>query len=557
VTAVRVLLLIADLAAVGSAAVLLLLASIGGFDVAWGPLSLRVNDFDRPIIVLVASTALQAQLLRRARPDERLSRVIPERAAVQGLVALLLAAGATYVHVHVRSCGGLDSYGYVSAASLVAEGRLIEPQPLARLLPFPEASRAATPLAYVVAPDGESRAPRFPLGLPLVMAVFKVFGPEGPFFAPLTMAVLTLLVVFLLARQAESPRAGLFAAAIVAVDPVFVDLAIQPMSDVPAACWLLIAVWLRVVESRWPVLAGVAAGMAFLTRPALITAVVALFGLTARRSRDTWWFGATLAMALLVQAVLNVTLYGGVWSSGYGRAAEIFVPARLAAAATNIVTWVTYVHTPIFWIAWIASLWVMSGRRWVWQVSGVAVACALPYLLYIVYDDWESTRFLLPGIVLVLVVASCGVERIVSRTMPAWRGLALLALALACAFASHRFLGRHQVFDLARGEAKYPLVGAWVRDRTPARAVVLASLHSGSIRYYAGRETVRWDEIPPGALRATLKSLQEAGRGVYLALDAPSEPDAFDLRFRAELGAIEMAAVGRVREVSFFRLAVP
>ena len=47
----------------------------------------------------------------------------------------------------------------------------------------------------------------------------------------------------------------------VAIDPLMVDYAIQPMSDVPAACWLLAAVWLRLERPKWPEAAGICAGM--------------------------------------------------------------------------------------------------------------------------------------------------------------------------------------------------------------------------------------------------------------------------------------------------------
>ena len=89
-------------------------------------------------------------------------------------------------------------------------------QPLAELLPFAGAAKAAAPLGYVVAPDGRSRVPRFPLGLPLVMAIFRVFGGEGPFLVPLVCGLLTLLVVFLMARESASTVTGLFAASLVA-----------------------------------------------------------------------------------------------------------------------------------------------------------------------------------------------------------------------------------------------------------------------------------------------------------------------------------------------------
>ena len=122
--------------------------------------------------------------------------------ASRGLVAILIASAGVYLHHHVRIAGGLDSYGYVSTAKLIAAGRLSEPQPLAQVLPFENALSAATPLGHVPRADGEASVPRFPIGLPLVMAAFSVFGPQGPFFVPLVMALAALALMFALTLAA-------------------------------------------------------------------------------------------------------------------------------------------------------------------------------------------------------------------------------------------------------------------------------------------------------------------------------------------------------------------
>ena len=143
--------------------------------------------------------------------------------------------------------------------------------------------------------DGEASVPRFPLGLPMVMAVFTMFGSTGPVLRAARHGVRV-------DRARISPRARahfrcriphhaartLLAAALLAVDPLFAAYAIQPMSDVPATCWLLAAVWLCTGGSGQrrgltrPA-RGVCAGMAMLTRPALLPAVVVLLVLRGRR----------------------------------------------------------------------------------------------------------------------------------------------------------------------------------------------------------------------------------------------------------------------------------
>src|SRR5688572_18207132 len=82
----------------------------------------------------------------------------------------------------VTACGGLDSAGYVGSARLLLSGHLMAYEPIARVLPFPDATAAAAPLGFVQAGQPYYISPRFPPGLPLVMALTaSVAGRIGPF----------------------------------------------------------------------------------------------------------------------------------------------------------------------------------------------------------------------------------------------------------------------------------------------------------------------------------------------------------------------------------------
>jgi hypothetical protein len=593
-----------DVAVVLLATSVLLILTLGGIDYDWGGLHIRLHSISRPLALLAlalgARLALAAGIFQGSwGPTPTSSHPAPSRLALaagalrlvatRGLLALLLAIGAVYAHYHVRVCGGLDSYGYVSTASLIASGHLTEPQPLVEYLPFESASSAVAPLGYVAGPDGHTQVPRFPLGLPMVMALFKIFGPMGPFFVPLLMAYATMALGFLLGREPGVAASGLFAAAIVASDPLLVDYAIQPMSDVPAACWLVAAVWLRIGGSertrptRGPqrgsrvgvryvgrvfldpaILAGACAGMAFLTRPALLIAAIALGLVTLDRSfRETARFGATLAAFIVVQMAVNLMLYGSVGTSGYGPASYMFEisRSRIIANASNFAKWLTYSHTAVIWLLWPAALAILRRRRWAWQISAVAAAAALPYLFYLVFDDWESSRFLLPAIVLVLILAARALSALLAQPSSAsalrWRPasagpLVLFMIALGCTSASHRFLQYEGVYRLGDLEAKYALAGEWIKTHTPDRAVVLAGLHSGSIRLYGLRPTIRWDQIPADKLSPTLRNLEAAGYQPYLALDVASEPPLFAERFRSD-PRIQTEQIARIRVVNIYR----
>jgi len=563
------------------AACLLLMLAFGGVDIGLGPLQLRLHDWSRPLVLLGVVLAARAWRASAFAPGgASADRPLAPYLVTSALLALLLAIGVAYTQHHVRFAGGLDSYGYVSAAALLASGHLTEPQKLVTLLPFEDAPAAAAPLGYVPGPDRRTSVPRFPLGLPLVMAVFRIFGPNGPFFVPLLMSFGTFALAYAMAKQPGMPAAGIFAAILVAADPLMVHYGVQPMSDVPATFWLIAALWLRLEHPRWGIASGLCAGMAILTRPALIPAVVVLALVTTDpiSIRPTIRFGATLCAFAIVQMALNLVLYGSIRSSGYGPAANMFQLSgpRVAANVSNFGKWLTYSHTALIWLVWPAGLIVLRHRAWAWQISAVAAAAAAPYFFYLVFDDWESSRFLLPAIVLILILFARALAVVLSPHLShlshpshpshpshlshlshpshpsSLSYLVLMLLAFLWAMTSHRFLEREGVYRFASVESKYALVGEWFKTHTPERAVVLAGLHSGSIRFYGQRETIRWDQIPADKLEATLHNLRDQGYDPYLALDVPSEPPLFQGRFGSQRSAAA-EQIARVRVVNIYK----
>jgi hypothetical protein len=250
---------------------------------------------------------------------------------------------------------------------------------------------------------------------------------------------------------------------------------------------------------------------------------------------------------IAVQLMLNRVLYGNALASGYGPASHMFEVSatRLGANADSFAHWLTYSHSPAIWLVWPAALFALRQQRWAWQVSAVAAAAAAPYLFYLVFDDWQAGRFLLPTIVLVFILFARAVGELPHRS------LIMLLVACACAWSSHRFLEREGVYRFGSVEAKYALVGEWFKTHTSDRAIVLAGLHSGSIKLYGARETIRWDQIPSDRLGATLTALETAGYEPYLALDNPSEPPLFRAQFSSDADRAE--PVARVRVVDIYR----
>jgi hypothetical protein len=146
----------------------------------------------------------------------------------------------------VTSCGGLDSAGYLGQSRLLLSEHLTK-RAVARALPFDAATAtsAAAPLGFVPSAAPFTIAPRFPPGFPLVLAVARATaGPSAPFLIPPLFAFGAVLCVALIVRARMGPIAAGLAGVLLASSPVFVDMALQPMSDAPAMFWTTLATYL-------------------------------------------------------------------------------------------------------------------------------------------------------------------------------------------------------------------------------------------------------------------------------------------------------------------------
>jgi hypothetical protein len=82
---------------------------------------------------------------------------------------------------------------------------------------------------------------------------------------------------------------------------------------------------------------------------------------------------------------------------------------------------------------------------------------------------------------------------------------------------------------------------------------VLANQHSGSLRWYGRRETLRWDFIAPEDLANTVREVESRGATAYVALEG-DEVRMFDERFAGAVDQLQIDHVGRLRNVHFRRL---
>lgn len=458
----------------------------------------------------------------------------------------------------LASIGGADSYGYVSASSMIAGGRLIDPAPIAEWLSATNRLAIASPLGWTPAPDGSGIAPTFPIGTSLVMALFTLVGGTSAvyFVGPFT-GLITLSLVYRLAREWFDGETALFATAIVAWNPLFIGYAKQPMSDMPATMWIMLALWLSVRASNGSAFgAGLAAGAAVVTRPVLLVAA-AVIPIAAHRGHSPRQrlaiAGVGLALVLLLLMAIQNHLFGSPFLTGYGSGAALFSWSHVQ---TNLEIFMRHGWSVLgpLWIPGLIIGLFAARPEPRGKPAAIFAAVTLPYLFYLPFDHWETLRFLLPGIVPLTVVVADGLMHIARMPRkPAVTAAVVTAFLAIVAGRSEMLLRASGVWDVATMEARYPLAGDWINVNTPQESVVMANQHSGSLRWYGMRQTIRWDFIAPDQLVTTVRDLQSHGATVYVALEG-DEVAMFDQRFAGVIDRLEVDHVGRVRNVSFRRL---
>lgn len=527
-----------------------IISGIAGVDLDLGAFSLRSHGALRGLAIAAVALALRLRLGIDAWP-EWLFRM-------SMLVAIALSV-ATWFRFLLTTMGGADSYGYVSASQLLASGRLIADAPIAEWLSLPNRLAVASPLGWAPSANGSGIAPAYPIGTSALMALFSLVGglPAVWLVAP-TAGLITLLLVYHVTRAWYDGQTALFAVALAAWNPLMITYAKQPMSDVPATMWIMLALLLALRPSGASAFgAGLAAGAAVITRPALLIAA-AVMPLVAHRGdsprRRAVLSGAGLAIGVAVQMAIQQELFGSALSTGYGATSALF---SIEHITTNLRIFATqgWTVTGPLWIVGLILGVIAARPEPRARPPIILAAVAVPYLFYIPFDHWETLRYLLPGLVPLTVLVADGLIHLAR-----WPGNRVATAAISCVFIagvagqSAYLLEKSSVFDVGSLEARYPLAGQWVSVNTPTDSVVLANQHSGSLRWYGNRATLRWDFLEPGALLTTVQELEARNATVYVALEG-SEVEMFDTRFASVIDRLRVDHVGRLRNVHFRRLA--
>jgi dolichyl-phosphate-mannose-protein mannosyltransferase len=544
-------------------------ALTGGFKVVIAGVRISSHSWERPaLFAAIGAIALAIATRARIAVASRNLAVALESPAVSRWLFAAAAMWAVAIGIGFGTFanGGADSYGYVGQARLFAHGKLTDTIPINRAYDWPNVDYTLTPLGFTKGRHRGEIAPMYPPGLPLLLAPFSAVSERAIYIVvPLFGALLIWLTYRFGVVSGDGP-AGALAALLLAVSPTFLYQVVQPMSDVPcAACWLAALVVAARGSLPSAIGSGLVSSLAILIRPnlaplAFIVAALSIWSNPSARGRTAIAFFAALLPGVCLLGWIQEVRYGSPLASGYGTASDVFALEYVGANLARYPRWVTESHTPFIWLSIGAPIWIVRHARnvslsWAGLVLAAAVWCAyLPYMFF-QPNEWFYTRFLLPAIPLMLFFACACAMAAVRTLSPLWRVPVAAMFAVAIVAASVSYAERHGAFDIRNQERKYPLAGNFVRTHGPANAFVLAAQHSGSIRYYADRPTLRWDLLSPARLDQVLATFRAQGYEPILVVDV-GEYEVFRDRFaatgqRAVQQLVPLAVLGDARVFAF------
>jgi hypothetical protein len=537
----------------------------GGVGWMLGPIRLSSRQPLRPF--LLGAVLAGWYIWRYPRAERSADGQWTLRWLAKASLAAVLGAMAVEVFLAMRygsfAAAGSDSYGYVSQAQLWLSGTLRLEQPWVAELPWANREWMFAPLGYRPAsPDG-TIVPTYPAGLPIVMALFlAVSGQNGPFFVVPVFGAITLGLTYLLGKEATGSRGvGALATLLLLASPVFLSHILVPMSDVPAATgWALVCL---LVLRQHSMAAGWAAGLTLLIRPNLF--LLALLPVLAWHTSQEKLlrYGQGIAPALIAIMALNTYLYDGPLTFGYGAIFESYALSSLPANAINYLRWLFETQTPLILLAVVPFLvggilrddTSFSPRACLGVL--IALTC-LSYLFYAVFNHWFYLRFLLPAYPALFVLMAAAIFWLCRKLPMEARAPVAMLVCLAMMLYGIKVGRDAGVFGVAQYEQRHVRAAAEVATRTPENAVVLSVQHSGSVRYYARRITLRYDWLPADELDAAIRDLTAKGYRPYLVVDDWEQKE-FQSRFSPanRLGRLDWEPMSRVPgspEVRIFQM---
>jgi hypothetical protein len=408
-----------------------------------------------------------------------------------------------------------------------------------------------------------------------MVAFRKALGSQGQYYVVPVLGALAAWLTFALGRWLTGSSAvGLSAALVLAVSPPFLAALMWPMSDVPVtAAWTLAFLLALRGSPRASAASGIVASVAILIRPNLVpvAGIIAIsllwrsvcdHGPSRRALLSPLAFVSGVLPGIAAVAALNTDLYGSPFRSGYSSVNRIYTPAYLAINAPRYTRWIltsrsAYVLLGVgaMLLHWPRTIRVPHRAPARFLVAGVVFVIWLSYMLWVpqAEHDWPFLRVLLPLWPISIVFAAALAADVLARLRVPGVSGALVAIAVVVGLTGYLATKRYGAFEPRPAESRYARTAAYVSAHTPAKAVIFSMQHSGSLRYYAGRVTVRYDFLDPAWLDRGAAAVSKLGYPTFILLDTWEEPE-FRRRFAAtsELGRLDWAGVEVVPGVRLY-----
>ena len=391
-----------------------------------------------------------------------------------------------------------DANGYMAQARLIAqEGR--------------SDIAVESPAQYVGdhwMPAGSGRYfGQYPPGLPVLLAVvFRLFGPEAALWVIPVMGSLSLLGLYLVAREWAGPGWGLLAATLMAFNP-FANFHALGADSHTAVCFFLMWGLFGLVKwestrSAWSAaLSGFCMGFIPTVRypEALFLLAFALFVAMSWRRADGYrslvagLVGA--AVPIIALAVRNQSAFGAFWRTGYSISGEqtgfgigylidyfipyLFLILTLGAAAVFVVG--------------VRGMVLLCKRPETRRRGQLLITLVFPItLLYMSYyhrPGHNSTRFLLPTF-FVYAIAAVEFLKIRTEAEPA-RGKKLAGILLGLTILWGLPLSLYELRALNRDNAMLASISRVLEQHVQPGSILIA--HSGLQQHldFVGRWRLR------------------------------------------------------------------
>ncbi len=450
------------------------------------------------------------------------------------LLGFLLFSALKIERASMPFAGDSDSSGYLHNARLLLEGDLSgEVRPIGDL-PLESIPRHCyQPLGFLVQPDLERQYPTYPFGLPLTIAFFDVFlGSEASVLVVIVLiAIATPLGVFLLGRELGLTEWWALVAAVgVGLGPVYVFMALKPLTDVMSACLAVYCLLLSLKAGRglgYAILLGLVFSLLVITRlPNFLIALPVLATLLWKSTPINRYI--FIALSGLPGAAflfyVNTTLYGGPLETGYVGHWGLFKQEYFAGTMKHFGYWLGVNLTPLVVLAavgsvfWIRKKAAMLTMLWLWM--------APPVLFYAFYyhsgETWWSIRFIIlvfPAVAItgysVLQYLS---ENVANRFGRPWLGLVFAALVLVGVVKWEGDWNQRLVYLQHRNDDIYMKFRNWAEENAEREAIMVTMQLSGNVYYYLSNPLIRYDALTPDAWELVVREADRKGIPVYAPL---------------------------------------